>query len=604
MSTHIPLPALLGHRVRLRMQATGETWSQAKSALTTGPARHLVPEPTAAQQALEAEAVAALAAAYGAHEPPPGVLAFGIRSVTPVSDGLLVRIERGAAALWAKALLTGALPGLRWRGQGRDVCLYDAVTGARIVLRRVFARPWAAAAARLSPARNAGKGEPAFRTEEHAYEASAYLRRIGLTRRGGPVPDVHVGVAPDGGIAGPRLMDLVSCEPALEMLLDRAPYEVRPGAELRDLGQEEHWRVIERLAGASGRAWTQSVPAPGVTWGQALRAAALLEHRLGDDQRERLGRRAVPVRGAGDTTGEWWEKYDLLRAWLPDHPRGLHRGLEVDGHALGEWVWKQLHPRQVMGSELRSRALAELVGKLYTAMPCRPQAPTPGRGVRAGLEELLEEDERRCRSERAPVVRRAGGPDPRSGLVVQVTLGYQSPDHAATFAVHGGHTFAHLADAIDGLYARDLVHSAFFFYHSTTWKVRPDDWPTDRFERIVIGHPREAVEPAVAFRPGDVPDCDTPLSALLAPGYQLGYQYDPGDKWMHTVRVLRPTHPVEDAQLRDAPTPLVGVRPAQGPPGQYYPEDAPGWGHYLTLPSLRQARPAGPGRGATAGHRE
>lgn len=36
---------------------------------------------------------------------------------------------------------------------------------------------------------------------------------------------------------------------------------------------------------------------------------------------------------------------------------------------------------------------------------------------------------------------------------------------------------------------------------------------------------------------------------------------------MHRLRVLRWTHPQEDAQLQEFDTPLFGARPLAGPPG-------------------------------------
>jgi hypothetical protein len=340
-------------------------------------------------------------------------------------------------------------------------------------------------------------------------------------------------------------------------------------------------------------------PAPGIGWGQALMAVARCWQKLSGGQRDRLARQSLHAQPGA----EWLDMFEGLRGWTSAHGQAVPRSAVHDGQPVGAWLWRQWHTHHGYrpGEDLLQLALAELTG-VYPRQelmpyvpPSLPYRPPYDRARKeSSLDVLLDRDEELCRSPRGRV-HRAGSPDAGRGLVLMVSGASSSPTPMAfTLACHASHTWLHLAEAIDRVFARDDDHLAAFFIQSLTWDLPAGDggfYYGSSFERITIDRPRS--EPtAVSFSPGDIPTDQTPLAAMLAPGFKLGYLFDFGDKWMHRLRVLRWTHPQEDAQLKEFGSPLVGVRPLAGPPGQYYAEDAPGWQHYLTVPSLAQARPS------------
>ncbi|MFD6334232.1 hypothetical protein ACFWGI_32255 [Streptomyces niveus] len=341
-------------------------------------------------------------------------------------------------------------------------------------------------------------------------------------------------------------------------------------------------------------------PAPGVGWGQTLMAVARCWPNLSGGQRDELARRNLHAQPGG----EWLAMFEGLRGWTSTHGQAVPRSAVHDGRPVGAWLWRQWHTHHGYrpGEDLLRLALAELTGVyphqelMPYVPPSLPYRPSYDRARKeSSLDVLLGRDEELCRSTRGRAVHRAGSPDAGRGLVLMVSAASFSPAPMAfTLACRASHTWLHLAEAIDRVFARDDDHLAAFFIQSLTWDLPAGDdgvYYGSSFERITIDRPRP--EPAAApFSPGDIPTEQTPVAAMLAPGFKLGYLFDFGEKWMHRLRVLRWTHPQEDAQLEEFDSPLVGVRPLAGPPGQYYAEDAPGWQHYLTVPSLAQARPS------------
>ncbi|WP_395368745.1 hypothetical protein OHU45_02395 [Streptomyces tubercidicus] len=331
-------------------------------------------------------------------------------------------------------------------------------------------------------------------------------------------------------------------------------------------------------------------PVEGVGWGEALLAVSRLWDRLPEKDQDTLAERELAVR----LPQERQETYQRLAAWTAGGRRP-HRSLTIDGEPVGEWLWQELNVGGAIGDRQRP-ALIEAAGDIDDVMPylppAQPRRPSYDRARRAhSLEELLDRDEQLCRFERAPAISRPGPPDPDRGLVVMVSLGYRSPKGTFTLALAPGHTWFHLAQAINDVYARDDDHLSVFFFHPVDWKIAPNFGRyQDRFEEILIDHLQNSPGPPVPLAPLDVPGPDTPVSAMCAPGYALGHLCDFGDKWLHSLRVLRWTHPEEDRQATTR-RPLLGIRPAAGPPGQYPGDRSPGRRHYLRLPTLEHARP-------------
>ncbi|WP_246095964.1 hypothetical protein [Streptomyces botrytidirepellens] len=93
--------AQLGEAVLLRQQATGESYNHAQLVLSSAPGPvSVIPAPAPEQQRWESFLVGLLAPVFVRHD--AGSL-FGIRSVTPLADHLMLRIGRGNLALWARA---------------------------------------------------------------------------------------------------------------------------------------------------------------------------------------------------------------------------------------------------------------------------------------------------------------------------------------------------------------------------------------------------------------------------------------------------------------------------------------------------------------------
>lgn len=299
------------------------------------------------------------------------------------------------------------------------------------------------------------------------------------------------------------------------------------------------------MEGGRGPRSRDPVPVEGVGWGEALLAVSCLWDQLSAKDQEALEDRELAL-----WLPEWQEMYLRLVAWTADGRRP-HRGLVIDGESVGEWLWQELNEPGAFGDRLRP-ALIEAAGDIERAMPylppAQPRRPGYDRACRAAtLEELLHRDEQLCRSGRAPAVIRPGPPDPDRGLVVMASLGYRAPRGTFTLALAPGHSWFHLAQAVNAVYARDDYHLSEFFFHPVDWKIAPNfaRYQT-RFEEILIDHLQSSPGPPAPLAPLDVPGPDTPVSAMCAPGYALGYLYDFGDMILHSLRVLRWTHPDED----------------------------------------------------------
>lgn len=614
--------AQFGEAVRLRQRATGESYNhvQLLMSATADPAS-VIPAPTSAQQRWESYFVGLLAPVFGRHS---ARSLFGIRSVTPAADHLTVRIDHIDLAAWAQALAgaeRASLTGLRMRVEAapKGVKVIDEASGAIVVLDRTFPRRWQTAmgAARASDHTPDGSVERALELSQSPYgfEASALLRRPGLVTTGAPDGRVHleVGQESDGWA---RLVTVGgrTPRPALWQFLDTVPKALHPAydgpasptpgrAELQDGSQVRDQLVLDALLAYSDKPyWELDKPAEGIAWSDVVLMLGRMGPRLGRSTWKALDARSIEAPGP-----EWLEMYERLWQWTVVQGHPFSRGLIVDGHPVGNWVWKHLHrpAAYASGKDFLSAALADIItfgGSNRDLLPYVPpelpyRAPLD-RARRTGrLEDLLEQDEAMCRSTRAPAIARAGAPDPARGLVIQVCLGYQDAASSFTLACRADHTWVQLAEAIDRVFARDDdVHLAGFYFNSATWKLpSPGNfYYAHNYECLRVEPPR-CCDPADEFVPGQLPSEGTALSAMLAPGFALGYLFDYGDKWLHNLRVLRWTHPDEDAQLDESQGgPLLAIRPLDPPPNQYVLDEedpAPDWDHYLTLPSLRQARP-------------
>ncbi|WDN55894.1 hypothetical protein [Streptomyces clavuligerus] len=137
--------------VALRQMATGESEETARAELAG--LEHLIPAPTSEQARGEARIFQALIAAYGRHRPAHTGGPFGIRSLTPRSDALVLRIAHSQLDRWIDALAfresgTGSVAGLRWASShdGTDLML----PGMRLLLAGVGETEWRAALGRRS----------------------------------------------------------------------------------------------------------------------------------------------------------------------------------------------------------------------------------------------------------------------------------------------------------------------------------------------------------------------------------------------------------------------------------------------------------------------
>ncbi|MCL3999207.1 hypothetical protein M4438_37945, partial [Streptomyces lavenduligriseus] len=136
--------------VALRQMATGEPEETARAELTD--LEHLIPMPTPEQVRGEARIFHALIAAYGRHRPTLTGGPFGIRSLTPRPDELVVRIAPSQLERWVDALAyreggTG-VAGLRWVGRRDGTTL--TLPGTRVVLADISETDWRAALGRRS----------------------------------------------------------------------------------------------------------------------------------------------------------------------------------------------------------------------------------------------------------------------------------------------------------------------------------------------------------------------------------------------------------------------------------------------------------------------
>ncbi|WP_030841349.1 hypothetical protein [Streptomyces sp. NRRL S-475] len=136
--------------VALRQMATGESEETARAELADF--THLIPTPTPAQARGEARIFHALITAYGRHRPTLTGGPFGIRSLTPRPDELVVRIAPAQLERWIDAL--GHRPGgtgvagLRWAGLREGIAL--TLPGMRMLLAGISETDWRAALGRRS----------------------------------------------------------------------------------------------------------------------------------------------------------------------------------------------------------------------------------------------------------------------------------------------------------------------------------------------------------------------------------------------------------------------------------------------------------------------
>ncbi|MEU0351413.1 hypothetical protein ABZ302_31985 [Streptomyces sp. NPDC006237] len=136
--------------VALRQMATGESEETARAELADF--EHLIPTPTPEQARGEARIFQALITAYGRHRPALTGGPFGIRSLTPRTDELMVRIAPAQLDRWIDALAhrpggTG-VAGLRWAGSGDGIAL--TLPGMRMVLAGISETDWRSALGRRS----------------------------------------------------------------------------------------------------------------------------------------------------------------------------------------------------------------------------------------------------------------------------------------------------------------------------------------------------------------------------------------------------------------------------------------------------------------------
>ncbi|MFJ1662349.1 hypothetical protein [Streptomyces anthocyanicus] len=616
--------AQFGEAVRLRQQATGESYNRAHQQLSAAlDTASVIPAPTPAQQRWESYFVGLLAPVFGRHD--AGSL-FGIRSVTPAADHLILRIDHADLTAWAHALagaerLSPSGPQVRIEAAPKGVKVIEETSGAVVVLDRAFPRLWQSAIVTARASQYA-QDEAVERAVElsrsmYGFEASALLRRPRLVTAAAPDGQVHLEVRPESdgrsrlfAVGGkeprPALWHVLATVPkALHPAHDRPAAPTLGRAGKGNASRTRDQQVLDALLAYSDKPyWELDKPAQDIGWGDVVLMLGRMGHRLDASTRKALEDRSIEA-----PDPEWLAMFERLWQWTVVQGHPFSRSLVVDGHPVGNWVWKHLHwpSEYARGKDFMTATLADILtfgGPHRDLLPyVPPELPYKAHLDRARrterLEDLLEQDEAMCRAVRAPSVARAGAPDPARGLVIQVCLGYQDAASSFTLACRADHTWVHLAEAIDRVFARDDdVHLAGFYFNSATWKLpSPGNfYYTHSYECLRVEPPRRR-GPADTFVPGQLPHEGTALSAMLAPGFALGYLFDYGDKWMHNLRVLRWTHPDEDAQLRDQEQPLLSIRPLAPPPSQYalYEDDeAPDWDHYLALPSLRQAQPERP----------
>lgn len=180
--------------VALRQMATGESEETARVELTDF--EHLIPAPTPEQARGEARIFHALLAAYGRHRPTLAGGPFGIRSLTPRPDELVVRIAPSQLDRWIDALAFreggSGVAGLRWADCRDGIAL--TLPGTKMVLASISETDWRAALGRRSADQSSLMPHwiPQFRREPEyaaaqdaalaglAEHLSATLRRIRL----------------------------------------------------------------------------------------------------------------------------------------------------------------------------------------------------------------------------------------------------------------------------------------------------------------------------------------------------------------------------------------------------------------------------------------
>ncbi|MER6195982.1 hypothetical protein ABT234_01195 [Streptomyces sp. NPDC001586] len=167
--------------VALRRMATGESEETARTELTD--AEHLIPMPAPGQARGEARIFQALITAYGRHRPTLTGGPFGIRSLTPRTDELVVRIAPSQLDWWIDALAyrqggTG-VAGLRWAGRRDGIAL--TLPGMTLLLADISETGWRAALGRRSADQSSLMPHwiPQFRGEaEHTAAQDAELAGV------------------------------------------------------------------------------------------------------------------------------------------------------------------------------------------------------------------------------------------------------------------------------------------------------------------------------------------------------------------------------------------------------------------------------------------
>ncbi|MFI6689506.1 hypothetical protein [Streptomyces sp. NPDC050485] len=136
--------------VALRRMATGESEETARAELTDF--ERLIPVPVPGQARGEARVFQALITAYGRHRPTLTGGPFGILSLTPRTEELVVRIAPSQLDQWIDALAfrqggTG-IAGLRWTGRRDGIAL--TLPGMTLLLADIDETSWRAALGRRS----------------------------------------------------------------------------------------------------------------------------------------------------------------------------------------------------------------------------------------------------------------------------------------------------------------------------------------------------------------------------------------------------------------------------------------------------------------------
>jgi hypothetical protein len=200
-----------GEMIRLRQLATNETYEQSLQGHRANPRpEQAVPNPSLAQQRWEIQIVELLAEEFGRHQVEADKGLFGIRSVSPHPDRLVIRVDRKALPQWARALVGVPTPHgphrlehLRWSAEPKGVHLTDVSSGAVVVLDRAFPREWQSALNTLTDrAPGAVAAQTTLADSTYGFEASVLLRRAhlatSLAQKQGDVLHLAVRDAGDG----------------------------------------------------------------------------------------------------------------------------------------------------------------------------------------------------------------------------------------------------------------------------------------------------------------------------------------------------------------------------------------------------------------------